>query len=320
MKKDSLLGVDVGGTKISAAVVRRGRVVARRKIHTPKGAPPSRVFKAIVEAAKAALAKADCRAARLLGMGVGVPGIVDAKGEKVLAAPNIRLAGFPLRKRLAAAFRTRAALGNDVNLGLLGEQRFGAARGARSVVGLFPGTGIGGAVILDGRLEVGAHGAGGELGHMIVEPGGPECGCGNRGCLEALASRRAIEREIRAEVRRGAKTVLTKLTGGDLTAVRSKLLKKALKKKDPLVTRVMRRNAEILGAACVSLRHVYDPELFVFGGGVFEACAKYMLPVIRKSLAQDPFFKDVGECGVAVSELGDEAVLLGAAAMARDLR
>lgn len=317
MSRDLFLAFDIGGSKALAALVGpRGRVLERGKARLPKGIGRRDLF-ALVRGLGRGLLGGPAGARRLRAVGAGVPGIVDAAAGRVLAAPNVDLSGFPIGPRLRKAFGRPVAVGNDVNLAILGEQWLGAARGKRDVVGVFPGTGIGGGVIVDGRMLLGAHGAGAEIGHITALPGGPRCGCGNRGCLEALAGRRAIERGIRRAVRAGERSAVRKLNGGRLKVIRSKVLRKALKRGDPVVVRVMREACEALGAACVSLRHVFDPEVFVLGGGLVEACGGFMLPIVRRAIRRDPFFSRVGPCGVVPSELGDDAVVLGAAALAR---
>ena len=211
------------------------------------------------------------------------------------------------------------AVGNDVNLGTLGEKWLGAARGAGSVVGIFVGTGIGGGVIVDDHLVRGAREAAGEIGHIVMLPGGPRCGCGNRGCLEAVASRSAIEREIRKAVRAGGKSTLSKLLRRDKTPIKSKPLWRALKAKDPIVTDIMRRAAQFLGYACLTVRHLVDPDVIVLGGGVIEACGDFVLPIVQKIVASDalPGARRGGE--IVESKLGDDAVALGAVAIAQEL-
>jgi glucokinase len=318
MSKDLFIGVDVGGTKIAAALADgKGRIYARDKTSTPRGAKPKAVLKTIAGLVKGLLGESGLRLKDVRGIGVGVPGIVDPDEGRMLAAPNVALAGVRVGKELEKTLGPDTVVGNDVNLGVLGEQWLGAARGFQNVVGIFPGTGVGGGVIVGGELLLGAHGAAAELGHVVVDPEGPLCGCGIRGCLEALASRTAIEREIRRAVRRGEKSIVTELAGRSLEVIKSKTLSKALKRKDPVVGRAFRQAARALGLACVSLRHVFDPELFVFGGGLVEACGEHILPAVQRALDEDPLFRKVSDCKAVPSELGDDAVLLGAVALAK---
>ncbi|MDD5302516.1 MAG: ROK family protein [Elusimicrobia bacterium] len=320
MAKKFFVGVDVGGTKIAAGLVTpAGEIIGWEKASTPRAASAGEVMKVIVRAVRDVIADAGLKAHRLRGIGIGVPGLVDAKTGKVLVAPNIALAGHPIAEELARRFDAPVAIGNDVNLGVLGESWRGAGRGVDDLVGIFPGTGVGGGVISGGRLLQGAHGAAAELGHLVLDPSGPKCGCGARGCLEAYASRTAMERDIRAGVKAGEKTDIVALNGGNLGQIKSKVLARALRHRDPLVTRVMRAAAERLGDGCVSIRHCFDPELILLGGGVIEACGDFMLPIVRRRLAADTLFRKVGACPVSRSRLGDDAVVLGAVALARGL-
>ena len=151
-----------------------------------------------------------------------------------------------------------------------------------------------------------------------MQIGGPMCGCGNHGCLEALASRTAIERDIRAGPGRpGGTSMLTELSGGDLSVIRSGAIRKALKAEDPLVTDILHRAAETLGYACLTVRHLIDPEVIVLGGGLIEACSDYMMPIVENIVGSDrlPGARDGGH--VLLSALGDDAVVLGAVALAR---
>jgi len=319
-KEKLYLGVDVGGTKILAALVRPcGTIVARERCDTPRGASPRDTLKAILAAMKGALAEGDAESDDLAAIGLAIPGVVDPDRGRVVVTPNMNLTGVAVRAAVRKSFDVPVAVGNDVNLGTLGEKWLGAARGAASVVGIFVGTGIGGGVIVEDRLVRGAREAAGEIGHIVMLPGGPRCGCGNRGCLEAVASRSAIERELRKAMAAGRRTVLRKLVGGAKGPIKSKLLKRALKAKDPVVTEVMRRASQFLGYACLTVRHLVDPDIIVLGGGVVEACGDFVVPIVQKIVASDalPGARRGGE--IVRSALGDDAVALGAVAMAQEL-
>jgi len=228
----------------------------------------------------------------------------------------MNLTGVVISEPVEEHFEVPVALGNDVNVGTLGEYWMGAARGSASAVGIFVGTGIGGGLIIDGKVILGSRLAGAEIGHMRVQTGGPKCGCGNRGCLEALASRTAIERDIRQAVDSGTETILTEILDGDFGRVRSGALKKALKKEDPLVTKVMKKACTWIGQACLSVRHLVDPEVIVLGGGVIEACGDFMMPIITKIIEEGSMPGANDSASVVRSTLGDDAGILGAAALA----
>lgn len=312
------LGVDVGGTKILAALARpSGKIVARRRCATPRNVPAEEILQAVVELVHQVLEAGKVRRKALRGIGLAVPGIVDPHEGRVVITPNMNLSGFDIVPPMEEEFGVPVALGNDVNLGTLGEQWLGNAALADSAVGIFVGTGIGGGIIIDGRLVTGHRGAAAEVGHLRMEKDGPRCGCGNRGCLEALASRTAIERDIRQAVANGRTTVLTQLCEGDLSVIRSSVLKRALLEGDELVRDVMTGAAETLGAACLQIRYLLDPEVIVLGGGVVEACKFFILPVVQKALNSDPFSGARPGGKVVISSLGDDAVVLGAVALAQ---
>jgi glucokinase len=246
-----------------------------------------------------------------------VPGIVDIKQRNILVTPNINLNGFPLADKISKKFRVRVFIENDVNLGLLGEKWQGAGRKANNILGIFPGTGVGGAVIIKDDLYRGAKGAAAEIGHMIMDLDGPICSCGNRGCLEALASRWAIERDIRLAIKNNQKTIVTKLISKNSKNIKSRVIKQALDRRDPVVVKIMTHASEVLGSACISLRHIFNPELIIFGGGLIEACSGFMIPIIQRVSGRDPFFSKFEKCKIVTSQLEDNAVILGAVEMVK---
>lgn len=316
MQQKYFIGIDVGGTKISAALVTdTGEVLSRSKHPTPPEAHGKDILKVIIRTVHDVYY--DHSSKKISGIGLGIPGIADPKTHAVIVTPNIKLAGFPLKNSLVKKFKTKVIIDNDVNCGLLGEQWLGAAHKAKNVIGLFPGTGIGGAILINGQLVTGSQGAAAEIGHMTIDLNGPPCSCGNRGCLEALASRWAIQRDIRAAVKSGKKSLITELTKDYLSVIKSKAIKEALKMNDPVVTEVMTRVANVLGRSCISINHIFNPEMIVLGGGVIEACGEFLIPRIKKIVAGDPFFKKFKPCQIVEAKLKDDAVILGAVALAR---
>lgn len=316
MANTLFLGIDVGGTKISAALINRaGKIYARNKITTPARATNKEIIALLSRLILETLAKAAIKTKKLKGIGIGIPGIVDSKTGAIITTPNLKLSGTALAHALKIKFKCPVVLGNDVNLGVLGEKWMGAASTAENIVGIFPGTGIGGGVIINGKLLTGTHGAGAELGHIIMDITGPQCTCGNKGCLEALTGRWAIERDIRTALSQGEKSVISSHLQGPGHKIKSSALREALQKKDPLVTAIMKRVSEILALACISLRHTFDPQLIVFGGGLIEACGDFLLPRIQKAVKADPFFAGLENFSIVESLLGDDAVVLGAGAL-----
>ncbi len=312
------LGVDIGGTKIQASLAEEsGAIIAREKTATPREGGPEQVVATLEKVIDKVLKQANLVPDALTGIGVAVPGVADPKTGRVIVTPNMNLTGVALGAHLENRFRVPVALGNDCNLGALGEAWLGSGRRARSVVAILVGTGIGAGFVRKGKLWRGAREAACEVGHIIMQLGGPQCGCGNYGCFEALASRSAIERDLRAAVAAGRTTVLTEILEGNLAVIRSSALRRALDQEDELVTEVMRRASEVLGHACVTIRHLIDPEAIVLGGGVIEACSDFMMPIVENIVGSDPLpgARDAGH--VLLSALGDDAVVLGAVALAR---
>ena len=313
------LGIDVGGTKIQASLVAEsGAVLDRQRGPTPRDGP-EQVVAAIERLIESTLKQGAVQSGDLTAIGIAIPGVVDPDRGRVVVTPNMSLTGVAIGSHLESRFRVPVALGNDCNLGTLGEAWLGSARNADSAVAILVGTGIGGGFVRKGKLWRGARESACEVGHIIVQIDGPQCGCGNRGCLEALASRTAIESQLRAAVQAGEKTVLTELLKGDLSVIRSRVLRQALDAEDPLVTRVVRRAAEVLGYACLTVRHLIDPEVIVLGGGVIEASSDFIVPIVENIVGSDqlPGAREGGR--VLLSALGDDAVVLGAVAVARTL-
>ncbi|WP_162909418.1 ROK family protein [Aggregatilinea lenta] len=316
-----MLGIDLGGTKILAAVVdHEGRVIgsAKRKTHAVRGV--DEVIDRIARTARDAVADAHLEMSQIWAVGIGAPGVADYSAGVIEFAPNLdNWVNIALGPRLQTLLDLPVFVENDVNAGTYGEAAVGVARGYRSVVGVFPGTGIGGGIIIDGRLLRGAHNAGAEIGHMVVMIDGPQCGCGRRGCIEALASRTAIERDIIGEIRAGRSSVLSDRVDLDATGqITSGVLKSALDQKDSLVTDILERAAYHLGIFTASVVNAIDPECIVYGGGLIEACGDHLLPIISDTMYRfliRPVEPD--KLPVLPAALGDNAVLLGAAMLAR---
>ncbi len=312
------LGVDVGGTKVQASLIEEaGGILGRQRVSTPRDGGPEPVLAAIEQAMKDVIRGAGLKTADLTAVGIAIPGVVDPKEARVVVTPNMSLTGVKIGSHLEAKFDLPVAVGNDCNLGALGEKWLGAARKADSVVAILVGTGIGGGYVQKGKLWRGARESAGEIGHIVMQIGGPKCGCGNRGCFEALASRSAIERDLRAAIAAGRESILPALAGGELNVIRSGMLRRAMAAGDELVIEIMRRATEVIGHACLTVRHLIDPEVIVLGGGVVEACGDFMMPIVEEIVAADrlPGAREGG--GVLRSALGDDAVVLGAVALAR---
>jgi glucokinase len=255
----------------------------------------------------------------LRAVSIGAPGAVDPEHGVVYHAPNLGWDAVPLGAKLGKLLRVPVFAENDVNVGLVGEHVLGAGRGAQDLVGIFAGTGIGGGIILQGQLYLGARGAAAEVGHMIVQVDGPLCGCGNHGCIEALASRTAMERDVRAAIRSGQKSCVLKLMEErGKERMTSSVLQRALRKNDPVMRKVMKRAQYYMGMLVASVVNMLDPECVVIGGGIAERLGESYVAPIRK-VAYQNFLRrhDAERVKIVPGTLGDNAGPLGAVVLAR---
>ena len=301
-------GVDVGGTKVAvAAVDGEHQVHHRRKRPTPGSA--QEVVDLITEMVQ--------ELPDVTAVGVGLPGLVQ--NNRVLTAPN--LTGwdehFDAVELLREALGVPVFVGNDADVGLLGEWRAGAAVGQHDVLGVWMGTGIGGSLILDGRPYRGATGVGGEFGHILVQPGGAMCGCGRRGCVEAYAGRRMMGLAAEAERAAGRDSALFSIMAkkGKPTTT-SSVWGAAIEEGDAVATELMDAAVEKLGIAIGSAVNLLDPDLVVLGGGMAEEFGQELADRVAK--AAEPWTMHVREDRkFKVAALADNAGVVGAATLAR---
>lgn len=300
------LGIDVGGTKLVAATVAAdGQVLTRRRRTTP-ARQPDQVVDTLAELIEELGAG--------LPVGIGIAGLVSPAGD-VVYGPNIAVRDLPLAQALEERTGTRPAVVNDASAAALGEQRAGAARGHDDVILLTLGTGVGGGLVTEGRLHLGANGFGAELGHLIIEERGRPCPCGNRGCIEAYASGTAIgllarERLIDPEATSSLREI-AELTGREVSD--------AAQDGDVLAQAVLAEVGSWLGVAIASLVHVLDPEIVLIGGGAGAATAPWVLPAAESSLGSHLFGRGYRQPPpIALTELADDAGMVGAAMLAAD--
>lgn len=317
LKKGLTLGVDVGGTKVAAGVVTpRGRVLARVRTETPdRSTSPAVVEDTIVAVVEELRAEYPVRA-----VGVGAAGFVDDRRASVLFAPHLSWRDEPLRDALSVRLGLPVLVENDANASAWAEVCVGAARDLDHVVVVNLGTGIGGAVVLDGRLRRGRFGMAGEFGHMTVVPGGHRCECGNRGCWEQYASGNALAREARGLVETGSSRAgaLHQAVGGDVRLITGTLVGELASKGDRACVELMEEAGEWLGRGLANLAAAFDPEMFVIGGGVSES-GDLLLGSARTALARHLTGRGHRpEARVVAAALGNEAGVVGAADLVRD--
>ena len=314
-----VVGVDLGGTTVLSAVIDpAGKILSRAKVRTQADTGVENVLDRIAGCVREAIECARLEVSDIAGMTIGSPGPLDSEKGIVIDAPN--LGGWknvPLADGIHERIGVRTFVENDVDAGTLAEFVYGAARGASSVVGVFVGTGIGGGVIIDGKLVSGASGISGEIGHIIVRTGGDKCGCGLRGCMEAYAGRKNMARWMRQAVQKGEESMLADVLADDIMKLKSKKLKKAWKAEDPLTRRALGRACKFLGAGIGSVINLLSPDVIVMGGGVYEALGKELLPILIPEVKRNALKACAENVRIVLAELGDDAVVLGAGVMAR---
>ena len=312
--------IDLGGTKILAAIVGpNGHILSRAKKKTGKDRKADTVIERMADCVRDAAREAGVPPTDLRGLGVGAPGPVDPETGVVKLAPNLGWENVPLREELHRRLSLPVAVGNDVSVAVLAEHLAGAGQGVRHMVGIWPGTGIGGGLVLDGKMHGGAGQLAGEIGHITVKANGPKCGCGGRGHLEAMASRTAIVRDIVRAVKKGEKTALTGIAGKDLARVTSGDLADAWEEGDKLVRKFIGRAAKYLALGIASIANLLNPELVVLGGGLVEGLGDPFVEDIRRHVRSLPLRTSTGSLRIERSALGDDAGISGAAILVRRL-
>jgi len=317
-----VVGVDLGATKVLAGVVNANHtILATAKRATKGGQGVEAVVERLAKTVKDAVKRADLSLDDIAGVCSAAPGALNPDDGIVRFAPNMEgWENIPFAHLLSEQLSgVPVFIENDGNLGALGELTLGVARGVKNMVGIFVGTGIGGGIVLDGKVWRGSHMTAGEIGHMVVLADGPVCGCGKRGCLESVASRTAIERDIRLGLRAGRDSMMAEwLEQGDRERITSGVLAEAYAKRDPLVYEVISRSQHYLGIFIGSIFNFIDPDMIVIGGGVAEALGEaYVEPVRAVAYQYAMNRRDARTAPIVLTELGDNAVLLGAAVYAR---
>lgn len=316
---DPVIGFDLGGTKMLAAVFsQKYKILGTSKKKTRATGGGEAVFERMVKTADEAVAAAGLKMSDIAGLGIGSPGPLDPFEGVIESTPNLGFENFPLKARLQKALDLPVAVDNDVNMGTYGEFHFGAGKGCRHLVGMFPGTGIGGGLILNGELYRGATGGAGEIGHMIIQIDGPLCGCGQHGCIEALASRLSIAKDAVAMAARGDAPGILATAGTDLVQVKSKALAAAMEAGDEQIRALVLRSAGYLGVAMANVVNLLSPEMIVLGGGLIEALPREYLATAEKSMHEHAMSWLVEKVKVKAAKLGDDAVIMGAAKLIRD--
>jgi glucokinase len=317
-KAEYLVGVDLGGTKILAGVFTNSlKCIGRSKMSTKTERGAAAVVERVAHCVQDAIDECDLDIKQVRGVGIGAPGSVDPENGKVMFAGNLGWKDVSLKKELEKQLELPVFLQNDCNICTLGVHEVELEGKPRNMIGIFLGTGIGGGLIIEGKLYSGYTRTAGEVGHMVLEVNGPKCTCGNRGCWEALASRSALFRQVQEAVKDGQKTVLTEMLGSDLKDLRSGDLRKAIKQGDKFVEHIVEEAAKYTGIAVANLINVLNPEVVVLGGGLMDALEDEMMPVVVESAREHAFPGSDKGIKILPSKLADDAGITGGAVLAR---
>ncbi len=319
-KDNPLLAIDLGGTKIVAALVSpKGEIIAREYIPTLAEEGIEAVIGRMLAAIDSVTSKANLPRSSFSNIVVAAAGAIDPEKGIVTASPN--LPGWrdvPLKEIMQKATGLEAFLINDASAAALGEHYFGVGRGVNNLIYITVSTGIGGGIIIDGKLYSGVSGSAGEIGHTTIDINGPRCNCGNIGCLEVLASGTAVAREAQRLIARGAKTMLTKLAEGEAQNITAQTVTAAAQKGDALALAIISKAATYLGIGLVNLVNIFNPEMIIVGGGMTHM-GDMLLDPARQVVAERAFQLPAQRVRIVPSQLGDNAAVLGATAFIREL-
>jgi glucokinase len=314
-----VLAVDLGGTKISTALVSpQYRVVARDYQLTLAAEGPQPVVARLIAAIERILADHSISPTQLHGISIAAAGAIDRERGLITLSPN--LPGWhdiALREIVSARFGVGTFLINDAKAAALGEHRLGAGQGVDNLIVVTVGTGIGGGIIINGSLYYGTSGSAGEIGHMTIDVNGPKCACGNTGCWEMLASGAAMTREAVRRIGLGENSLLNEMVKGRLTDITGEKIEAAARRGDPLAQQIVARTAQYLGVGLVNLVNIFSPGMITVGGGLAKM-GDLLLEPARRLMRERAFHQASSVVRIVPAQLGPEAGVLGAAVFARE--
>ncbi len=307
--------LDIGGTKTLGAIFdEKKNIIYRLKKKTKSGGDDTdNVEQVIISVVDEMLEESGIKKNQIRAISAGAPGVINQDTGIVLFSPNLPWRDYDIRTPIEKKFGVSFYIGNDVNVGVLGEHAYGAAKGCDNVVGFFIGTGMGGGLILNGKLFTGTGFKAAEYGHMVLEPEGPLCNCGQRGCLEIFSAKKGMSSYILQQAARGRKTMLADSIENGV--FKSRALKKALAEGDTVAMEAVDRSCHYLAIATGNMINTFSPDMVVYGGGVMEALGdvfldkitaevdKYCMPSIRTTVQ------------LKAAALGDDSILYGALSM-----
>ncbi|GAB4160474.1 MAG: ROK family protein [Planctomycetaceae bacterium] len=312
------VGFDLGGTKMLASVYDANlKQISRKRKRTKAHEGVESGLERIRQLIHTVIKEAEIQPEQISGIGIGCPGPLNLEKGIILEAPNLGWKNVPIVKMLKDEFGCPTIIANDVDLGVYGEATCGSAKSDRCVLGVFPGTGVGGGCVYEGQIIRGSKYSCMEIGHIPVINNGPICGCGLRGCLETVASRLAVASAAAAAAYRGQAPYLMSKVGTEVSEIRSSALAASIEAGDKAVRRIVENAAEYIGIAAATVIHLISPDVILLGGGLVEAMPNLFTEIVHRTAQSHvlPSYKD--SFRVTVTKLGDDAAVTGAAAWAR---
>ncbi len=307
------LGVDLGGTNIAVGVVdENGRILHKDSVPTGAGRPPQETLDDMAAISRKVVADAGMKLDDIAAIGIGSPGLINVATGEVVFANNLYWHNVPLAGSMAKALGKPAFADNDANVAALAEVEAGSMKGAKNAVLLTLGTGVGGGIIINGRIYAGTHNGGAELGHMCLVMNGEQCTCGNKGCVERYTSATALIREGRKSAEAHPGGAIAKKVNGDFEKISAKTVIDCAREGDAEALRIFDEYIYALTMTIITVINIFEPEAIALGGGVSAAGDFFMEP-LRKSVTDHLFYPDIPHPKLVVAELGNDAGIIGAA-------
>lgn len=311
-----IVGVDIGGTKILAAISDdKGKLLARYNVTTEASNGAQAGVQKIIMAIKQVCRQAGIPSVnRLGGIGIAIAGLVNT--EKGILATSPHLPGWkdvPLREKIEGDLGVQTFIINDAKAAAIGEQKYGAGKGVKNQIYMTVSTGIGGGIIINGILYTGAGGTAGEIGHMVIDTNGPRCDCGNNGCLESLVSGTAVAREMCNRLEKGASSIVREMVSGRLQAVTGETVSMAAERGDAVATEVIHKAGIYLGVGLANLVNIFNPGLIVIGGGFAKVGSRLLDPAISE-MKRRAFAQPASQVRISNARLGENSGVSGAIA------
>lgn len=310
-----VIAVDIGGTNLRVAIVdRNGKIIEKKQTPTEVSGGATVVIQQVIGLIYDVLKKSKVSFCQVIGIGIGCPGPLDTKTGVIIDTPNLGWKNVALKDTIEQEFQIPVYVDNDGNLAALGESWLGAGRDVNYLVCLTLGTGIGGGIVINGEIFHGATDAAGELGHIIVEPYGLRCGCGNYGCMEAYASGVGITKRTIQAIKEGAPTIITDMVQKQLDKITPMIVYQASMKGDELAKYILRETGRYLGIGIISIVNMLNPQLVVIGGKIAQM-GDLLLNYIKDEVSKRAYLTPCKQFSILSAQLGDDAGIIGAAKM-----